>query len=109
VVVPLRLARGLQNKVLEALAMSKAVVASPPALAALHARPGTHLLSASSRAEWIDTVSQLLKDEALRQRMGTAGRRFVEEHHHWDRCLRPLIHLLGLDETTLEPFCPATV
>jgi sugar transferase (PEP-CTERM/EpsH1 system associated) len=105
VVVPLRLARGLQNKVLEALAMGKATVASPPALAALQTRPGAHLLAASSRAEWVEAVSHLLGDEALRRRLGAAGRRFVEEHHDWDRCLGPLASLLGLGELPMEIGC----
>ena len=52
-VVPLRLARGIQNKVLEAMAMGKATVASPAALAGLRRiKPGTHLLSAATPAEW---------------------------------------------------------
>jgi glycosyltransferase involved in cell wall biosynthesis len=96
VVAPLRLARGLQNKVLEALAMGKAVLASPPALAALNVEPGVHLLSASSPTEWIASVPRLLHDESLRRRLGSAGRSYVETHHHWDRCLEPLGDLLGL-------------
>jgi sugar transferase (PEP-CTERM/EpsH1 system associated) len=96
VVAPLRLARGLQNKVLEALAMGKAVVASPPALAALDVEPGVHVLAAASPGEWGDGVLRLLGDEALRRRLGSAGRRYVEERHHWDRCLEPFAPLLGL-------------
>jgi sugar transferase (PEP-CTERM/EpsH1 system associated) len=95
-VVPLRIARGLQNKVLEALAMGKAVVASPPALVALRTQPGIHLLAASSPAEWTEAVLRLLDDEALRRRVGTAGRRYVEQHHDWEHCLEPFRHLLGL-------------
>jgi glycosyltransferase involved in cell wall biosynthesis len=96
VVVPLRLARGLQNKVLEALAMGKAVVASKPALAALHVEPGVHALAASSAAEWVEAVVRLLNDPSAQRQLGAAGRRNVEEHHHWDRCLVPFGDLLGL-------------
>jgi polysaccharide biosynthesis protein PslH len=103
VLAPLRLARGLQNKVLEALAMSKAVIASPPALAALDVEPGVHALSASSPAEWTEAVLRLLGDESLRLQLGIAGRAYVEEHHHWDRCLEPLADLLGLQESTTQP------
>jgi sugar transferase (PEP-CTERM/EpsH1 system associated) len=95
VVAPLRIARGLQNKVLEALAMSKAVVASPPSLAALRVRPGKHCVRASSPAQWIKATTRLLRDENQRNRLGSAGRRYVEEHHDWDRCLEPLGELLG--------------
>ncbi|QEG26635.1 hypothetical protein GobsT_13780 [Gemmata obscuriglobus] len=90
VVVPLRLARGVQNKVLEAMAMAKAVVAAPPALAALGTEPGVHLLSAASREDWVRGVSELFTDAARRQELGAAARKYVEQHHHWERCLLPL-------------------
>jgi sugar transferase (PEP-CTERM/EpsH1 system associated) len=95
-VVPLRIARGIQNKVLEALAMGKAVIASPSALLGLAARPGTDLLRASSPAEWVEAVLGLFADQDLRLRLGSAGRRYVEEHHHWESCLGALPSLLGL-------------
>lgn len=96
-VAPLPIARGVQNKVLEALAMGKAVVASPQALAGVPAQPGTHLLSASTPREWAAAVLRLLEAPALRRRLGAAGRAFVEESGQWERCLRPLGALLGLE------------
>lgn len=96
VVVPLRLARGVQNKVLEALAMGKAVVASPQSLQGIRALPGTHLLSADSADEWVAATLRLFEDAALREQLGLAGRDFVQEHHHWDQCLEPFATLLGL-------------
>jgi sugar transferase (PEP-CTERM/EpsH1 system associated) len=95
-VAPLRIARGVQNKVLEALAMGKAVVASPPALAGLRARPGEHLLTASAAADWVGAVDRLLGDAELRGRLGRAGRHYVQQHHRWDVCLEPMARLLGL-------------
>jgi glycosyltransferase involved in cell wall biosynthesis len=103
VVAPLRIARGLQNKVLEALAMGKAVVASPPALAALECQPGVHLLAASSAAEWIEAILRLLANADLGKELGASGRKYVEEHHAWDRCLEPLNDLLGLAKGALCP------
>lgn len=91
VVVPMRLSRGLQNKVLEALAMAKAAVAAPPALAALETVPGTQLLLAKSPTEWADAVDELFASPDRRRELGDAGRRYVEERHHWDRCLQPLL------------------
>ncbi len=91
VVVPLRLARGVQNKVLEAMAMAKALVVAPPALAALNTTPGVHLLAASTPQEWIDSVCGLLADPLRRQQLGVAARQYVEQNHHWERCLQPLV------------------
>jgi sugar transferase (PEP-CTERM/EpsH1 system associated) len=96
-VVPLQIARGIQNKVLEALAAGKATVASPPALAALHTQPGVHLLAAGAPAEWIEAILRLFADAGLRKQLGAAGRRYVAEHHRWERCLEPLAGLLGFD------------
>lgn len=102
-VMPLRLARGLQNKVLEALAMGKAVVASPQALAGLKRRLEAPVLTAASSTEWVDRVVRLLDNEALRRQLGALGRSYVEEHHRWDTCLEPFESLLGLGEPTLAP------
>jgi sugar transferase (PEP-CTERM/EpsH1 system associated) len=96
---PLRIARGLQNKVLEALAMSRATVVSPQALEGLQARPGVHLLTAGTPGEWVTAILSLLDDPARRQQLGEAGRRYVETHHSWDDCLKPFGPLLGLRET----------
>jgi glycosyltransferase involved in cell wall biosynthesis len=93
---PLRIARGIQNKVLEALAMGKAVVASSQALVGLQVEPGVHALAASSPCEWAEAVVRLLSDESLRRRLGVAGRSYVEEHHRWETCLEPFGALLGL-------------
>jgi len=95
-VMPLRIARGVQNKVLEALAMGKAVVASPEAIEGIRADPGVHLLGASTPREWVEAVVGLLDDPALGRRLGAAGRAYVEGAHAWDRCLAPFGSLLGV-------------
>jgi sugar transferase (PEP-CTERM/EpsH1 system associated) len=93
-VCPIRVARGLQNKVLEAMAMGKPTVAAPPAVAALRAEVGTHLLSPTTADEWVNTLNDLLANPARQFELGRAARRFVEDHHHWDRCLRPLVEMM---------------
>jgi sugar transferase (PEP-CTERM/EpsH1 system associated) len=99
-VAPLRIARGVQNKVLEALAMRKPVVASPQALAGLRERLDLPALTANTPAEWAEHIGRLLADEPLRRQLGAAGRRYVEANHSWDRCLEPLSDLLGLPGAT---------
>ena len=96
VVVPLRIARGVQNKVLEAMAAGRAVVSSPQALTGLKAEPGVHVLTAASPDEWEHLLLRVLDDSGLRAGLGSAARRYVEEHHSWESCLKPLDELLGL-------------
>ncbi len=96
-VVPLRIARGVQNKVLEAMALGRPVIASPESLAGLRAEPGVHALAASTPGEWVEAISSLLKDEDWRRRLGRAAREYVEEQHRWDVCLAPMLPLLGLE------------
>jgi sugar transferase (PEP-CTERM/EpsH1 system associated) len=96
VVAPLRIARGVQNKVLEGLATAKAVVASPAALCGVKARPGEHLLAATTSAEWVAAILRLFDSPELRTTLGSAGRNYVEANHRWERCLEPLGPLLSL-------------
>jgi sugar transferase (PEP-CTERM/EpsH1 system associated) len=103
VVVPLRLARGVQNKVLEALAMAKAVVAAPAALAALETVSGVHLVAAATPHEWVESVCDLLAAPRKRQLLGIAARQYVEQNHHWERCLQPLL------DTIFPTHRPATI
>lgn len=97
-VVPLRIARGVQNKVLESMAMGKATVVSPQALEGLQAEAGVHLLTASAPEEWVEQVSGLLDRPERRRELGLAGRSYVEQAHRWEACLQPLDRLLGLPE-----------
>lgn len=96
VVVPLQIARGIQNKVLEALAMERAVVASPQALEGLEVNPGQEVLAAASPEQWVEAISRLFTDEPLRACLGGKGRQFVENHHCWEHCLQNLPKLLGI-------------
>ncbi|HXH82031.1 MAG TPA: TIGR03087 family PEP-CTERM/XrtA system glycosyltransferase [Candidatus Tectomicrobia bacterium] len=89
-VAPLRVARGVQNKVLEAMAMGLPVVASPKAFEGLEAEPGRDLVVAHGEETFADAVVALLGDRDARRRMGAAARRFVEERHAWPVTLAPL-------------------
>ena len=81
-VAPLRIARGIQNKVLEAMAMACGVVVSPQALEGIEARPGDDLLLADGAADFILKVGGLLNPQAG-PALGTAARATVQQHYSW--------------------------
>lgn len=83
-VCPIRVGAGIQNKVLEAMAMGKAVVASSKACKATEARNGVEVAMADSDADFADAVVQLLTKPEERARIGNAAADFVRENHDWD-------------------------
>lgn len=96
VVAPLLLARGVQNKVLEAMAMARPVVASGAAATGIDAAPGEHLLVADSASDMAHAVRNLFDDRAAAARMGQAARDRMIARYGWDARLAPLGELLGL-------------
>ena len=96
VVVPLLVARGVQNKVLEAMAMGRAVVASPGALEGLSLRQGRDALVAASPADWGRQVAELWDNMPQREALGRSARHFVEQEHRWRTTLLPFDAYLNL-------------
>ena len=84
VVAPLRLARGIQNKVLEAMAMGRPVVAAADCVAATVALPGRDILAAGDAHGHASAIAQLLADPPRAQAIGDAGRACVLRHYTWD-------------------------
>lgn len=82
-VAPLRIARGVQNKILEAMAAGLPVVATSLAHRGLEAVPGRHLLVEDEPARFAEAVIWLLATPGHRMVLGAAARRFVEQHHAW--------------------------
>ena len=76
-VAPLRIARGIQNKILEAMAMARPVIASSECAAAVEAEIGQELLTSTSPADFIREIDTLLLDDALCARIGNAARQRV--------------------------------
>jgi len=95
VVAPLRIARGIQNKVLEAMAMARPVVVSADSAAGLAARPGQDCEIARDGDATVRHVLQLLADPARRSAMGTAARSCVVDHYSWQAHLAQLDALLN--------------
>jgi sugar transferase (PEP-CTERM/EpsH1 system associated) len=92
VVAPQQDLHGMQHKVLEAMAMQKAVVASPQTLAALAARPGIDLLAADGAAETVAQVRAALA-AGRAAAVGKAARAGALSDYHWQARLAPLAAL----------------
>ncbi len=90
VVAPLRLARGIQNKVLEAMAMARPVVAADTCVGAIDAVPGTDLLPAATAADYVAHIEALLADAPRADAIGRAGREAVLRRYNWTARLAPL-------------------
>ncbi len=82
-VAPLRIARGIQNKVLEAMAMAKPVIASAEAAEGISARAGVELLVAATGGQFIAKLNALLED-GNGASIGRAGRERVLADYSWD-------------------------
>ncbi|QGZ40597.1 sugar transferase (PEP-CTERM/EpsH1 system associated) [Pseudoduganella flava] len=93
-VAPLRIARGIQNKVLEAMAMAKAVVVSPEALEGIDAADGAEVLVAQAAEQYADTIVAALADDARRDALGHAARGRVAAAYGWEARLAALDPLL---------------
>ncbi len=97
VVAPLRIARGIQNKVLEAMACARPVVCSPDAAEGIDAVDGQHLITADSPDQWVDHIEKLFAQPQLREQIGTHAREHVERNYSWSQRLKPLASLLRGD------------
>jgi sugar transferase (PEP-CTERM/EpsH1 system associated) len=98
VVAPLRVARGIQNKILEAMAMGRPVVASRESAETLTVERGIELVDASDADGFVHEIEALLRAPARAAAIGAAGRRRVTQDYSWDA------HLAAFDRH-LAPLC----
>jgi len=96
-VAPLRIARGIQNKVLEAMAMAKTTIVSSAALEGIDAEPGRELLLAGNEEHFINATSACLGVSL--PAIGVAARKKVQERYGWKSNLARVDDLLHLKRT----------
>jgi glycosyltransferase involved in cell wall biosynthesis len=89
-VVPLRIARGIQNKILEAMAMEVPVVATSVANRGINARDREEILLADSPEDFARATVALMTDTALRTRIVTQAKQLVWRRFDWEYNLRQL-------------------
>lgn len=95
VLAPLEVARGVQNKVLEAMAMARPVLLTPGAATGIGAKDGVHLTVASSDADLAARACDLLFDGPRALALGASARRFVLDNLAWEAVLSPLARVVG--------------
>jgi sugar transferase (PEP-CTERM/EpsH1 system associated) len=93
---PLTIARGVQNKVLEAMAMARPVIVTPAAATGLPGKDGVHFAVADSDQAFAKQALRLLAQPELAAEMGKAARRVVVEIASWPAMLAALPEIVGL-------------
>ena len=92
-VVPLRIGSGTRLKILEALAMAKAIVSTSVGAEGLDLKDGEEIFIADEPTAFADAVTRLLTDASLRRRVGENGRARVEQDYDW-RSIGEKLHTL---------------
>jgi sugar transferase (PEP-CTERM/EpsH1 system associated) len=100
-VAPLNIARGTQNKILEAMAMGVPVVSSRIAAGGVDAAAEEHFLVADSAQEYAEAIARIIEQPAERERLARAGRERMLSHHAWPRSMERLDTIL---DRCLEEF-----
>ena len=101
-VVPLRIARGIQNKVLEAMAMGLPVVTLPGPAQGIDARDGADWFVEDSAEAFAARVARLLAAPTERIRVGRQARQLIEEQYAWRQIL-PRVETLVATAARVEP------
>jgi len=89
-VSPMRYGVGIQNKVLEAMAMGTPVITTSQTLTALQVQAGQDILAADTPTGLAEAAINIITNHDLRQRVGKAGRQYVETHHNWQAVAKKL-------------------
>jgi len=92
---PMRIARGIQNKVLEAMAMGVPVVTTAAGLEGLACRPGEDLLVADDADGMAEATVRVLTERPLAQQLSERGRAYTCARHAWERSMETLEAALG--------------
>jgi len=100
VIAPLRLARGIQNKVLEGMAMGRPVVVSPHAFEGIRAEQGRDLLVAEDAAGMADAISAVLLGR--HGALGANARAAMERGYDWSKALDRLDEIVAMPPASRE-------
>jgi sugar transferase (PEP-CTERM/EpsH1 system associated) len=90
VVAPMRFATGIQNKILEAMAVGKPVVTTRGGAEGIEASPGTHIVVSDLDEDFPEDVMELLRSPVKRNQIGSAARERIRERYTWEAIRKPL-------------------
>ncbi|MFO8054470.1 MAG: glycosyltransferase [Bacteroidales bacterium] len=94
-IAPMHTGTGLQNKILEAMAMELPCVTSESARAPIDAEHGKELMVANSADQYAQMTIKLLNDENTRKEMGKTARTFVIQRFNWNACTEKLNEMIS--------------
>ncbi len=107
-VAPLAIARGTQNKILEAMAMGVPVVTSRVAAGGVDAEAGEHLAVADSASDITQAILRIAENPDERRRLAVAGRQRMLSHHAWPRSMQRLDGIIQRCCATYSPLVERT-
>jgi sugar transferase (PEP-CTERM/EpsH1 system associated) len=93
-IAPMRIGTGLQNKLLEAMAMKIPAITTPLANQALGARAGQEILVGNTARELASHILQILEDEDLARTLSENGHQFIHKNYNWEAATRELEELI---------------
>ena len=96
-IAPMFIGTGMQNKLLEAMAMGLPCITTPLANDAINATHGKQIFVANTKEEFIKIAQELLNNEALRIEIGNNAKEFVQNNFSWTTSTGKLIELIAQD------------
>jgi sugar transferase (PEP-CTERM/EpsH1 system associated) len=97
-VAPFRLARGVQNKVLQAFACALPVISTPMGAEGILCQADRDILIASTSDEFITQANRLIVHPKLRQSIGQSALYIIKQHYSWQSQLQPLVNLFDSED-----------
>jgi len=97
-IAPLRMGTGLQNKLLEAMAMKIPCITTPLANAALQAKEKEEILTGNTAKELAEALLFLLQNPEKRKKMAEKAHAFVQKNYHWQKATEPLLKRIEKNE-----------
>jgi glycosyltransferase involved in cell wall biosynthesis len=87
---PFRLARGVQNKILQAMACGLPIVTTPLGAEGIACEDGQQLLLATEPTQFVTAIKHLLAEPVIRQQLSAAALQLIQQHYSWQGVLAPL-------------------